>query len=152
LTIPVFQRPSIHSTPSPAAFSKENDIVEEAVNPYRAPVSSIVEPVFVEPRPFLMFVAAAICFGAGVLFLLLTIGAVLHFVRTCLDQGWQWFMTNKFGPTMLVFDLLSLYYLVTFMPAGRSFFVRKGRRGRRFLLAAVVGVGLFVVLLQFDHL
>jgi hypothetical protein len=118
-------------------------------NPYQAPKTVIVEPLVAEPRPFLLFLTAASCWGAGVLFLLLTIAVVRHFVLTCVDQGWQWFVTHRAGPWMLLFDFLAVFCMASFMAAGRSFFVRSNRRGRRFLLAAVVGVVLLMAVAQF---
>ena len=120
-----------------------------ADNPYQAPEAAIFVPLVAEPRPILVFLAAASCWGAGVLFLLLTIVIVRHFVLTCLDQGWQWFVTHRTGPWILLFDFLAVFCMTSFMAAGRSFFVRSNRSGRRLLLSAVVGVVLLMAVAQF---
>jgi hypothetical protein len=125
--------------------------VTDPGNPYRAPMARIVKTGVIGPRPFLVFLAAAICWGAGALFLLMTILAVRHFVLTCLDEGWQWFLTHRNGPKFLIFDSLSFYCLGTFMVAGRLFFIRRTRLAGVTLFAALVGIGAMVILFQIDH-
>jgi hypothetical protein len=70
----------------------------------------------------------------------------LFIANSCFEAGWQSCLTGKVERRSLLFALLSSFSFMTFMTAGRYFFAGKVRQGTRFLVAALVAVGLILIL------
>jgi hypothetical protein len=103
-------------------------------NPYRAPEAPVIEWPASQSRPFLVFLAGAVCSCASIPFLLCSLLGVRVLFLDVKNLGWRWVLTSRRdlrGTTAIV---LFVICGASLWMAGRSFLGRRGRQGRRILL------------------
>jgi len=115
-------------------------------NPYHPPEAPLVDRPVAGRRPLLVFLAGASCIGVSVLFLLLAAAGSVMFVRLASEGDLHLLLENRrYQWDSLLTILFGLCGVPLFL-AGRSFLIRRGQRGRRWLL----GFGVcFLILVSF---
>jgi hypothetical protein len=143
---PVFQRHSNHSAQPSAALSKENDIVREAVNLYRAPDAPVADDfIVVEPRrrPTSNVVAAVSCFAFAT-FLIIIEAFTVYLLIAIPPSGPSSFISWK-GLILVPLIVSPVVSLI----AGRSFWQMQDRKG---LILFLVALGAFASVFLFPLL